>query len=243
MHFKKILSSILDIFFNIIKYLLKILLNVFKAIFTFLTGFILAKFFKDKNSNNKTSEYDDDLKTEFEEKFSTYNEDLDDTFSDTVKESHSNNIDDTFNIDETCIYNRKKSYNTNNIESKYIKELNIIKDQISGPMKIKVDDLISVTEQIIIKANKKPNLKEKTYSSLNFYLPTTIKLLDEYITLNNIKNKTNNVKYTINDIECSMDTIISAFYKILDNLYEDSTANIVEEIRNLKQSMSKDGLI
>ena len=112
MHFKKILSSILDIFFNIIKYLLKILLNVFKAIFTFLTGFILAKFFKDKNSNNKTSEYD--LKTEFEEKFSTYNEDLDDTFSDTVKENQSNNIDDNFNIDETCIYNRKKSYNTIN---------------------------------------------------------------------------------------------------------------------------------
>lgn len=252
MHLLRLFFDLMRMFLEIFTHILKLGFDIFKVIITIIAGTFLALFFKNKKSKKKKTDdfEDEDLREEFEERFSNYNEDIYDTFHDTYTKKDSED-DDFFNLDDTYIYTKKEnkkekfknSTNFDKKESKYINELYLIKSQLSGYMEENVEELINVTEQILTKVEEKVSLKNKTYKTLDYYLPTTIKLLEQYVELNNLRNKTTNVKYTLNDIESSMDTIISAFYKILDNLYEDSTANITEEINHLRNAMSKDGLI
>lgn len=127
--------------------------------------------------------------------------------------------------------------------SEYLLQLKSIESNLTGDMKIKTNKLISLVEEIFEFSKKEPENETSTYKFMQYYLPTTIKLLNSYCEFSRIEVKGENIKSAMVDIQYSMDTIILAFSKFLDNLYENSTIDIQTDLSVLKTVMSQDGLL
>lgn len=77
---------------------------------------------------------------------------------------------------------------------------------------------------------------------LNYYLPTTIKLMEQYVTLQNQSVKTENITEGMQKIEDLLDKVIVAFQRQLDALFESDVVDITADIRVMEQMMASEGL-
>jgi len=77
---------------------------------------------------------------------------------------------------------------------------------------------------------------------MNYYLPTTKKLLEAYVELDRQTVQGENVQQTKNEIDSAMDTINEAFEKLLDSLFQDMAWDISSDISVMKTMMAQDGL-
>ena len=77
---------------------------------------------------------------------------------------------------------------------------------------------------------------------LNYYLPTTIKLMEQYVTLQNQSLKTENITEGMQKIEDLLDKVIVAFQRQLDALFESDVVDITADIRVMEQMMASEGL-
>ena len=77
---------------------------------------------------------------------------------------------------------------------------------------------------------------------LNYYLPTTIKLMEQYVTLQNQSVKTENITDGMQKIEDLLDKVIVAFQRQLDALFESDVVDITADIRVMEQMMASEGL-
>ena len=77
---------------------------------------------------------------------------------------------------------------------------------------------------------------------LNYYLPTTIKLMEQYVTLQNQSLKTENITEGMQKIEDLLDKVIIAFQRQLDALFEADVVDITADIRVMEQMMASEGL-
>lgn len=249
--------KLIKMIFEISIHIIKLGLSITKVFFTLIVGSIFAIFFQGNSIKNKVFKNKVFKYKIFNNKRSNFNEEFFNTSENDFNETFINN-DNTEDFSDTFVYKEdteddsiknkkfrfkknKNKYSTEN--TNYLDQLYTIKSKVDGDMQIKVKELISVIEQILDRSLFIENSKDSTYKHLDYYLPSTINLLEKYIELNNLKNKTKKVKLTLNEIESSMDTIIAAFYKILDSLFEDSNININDEITRLKSSLYEDGLI
>lgn len=78
---------------------------------------------------------------------------------------------------------------------------------------------------------------------MNYYLPTTEKLMEQYLQLSNARIKGENVVATMHRIEDSLGVISNAFEKCLDNLYADQELDVDAEIDVMRTMLRSDGLI
>lgn len=128
-------------------------------------------------------------------------------------------------------------------KNKYFYQLQDIEKNLQGNMKNKVSTLVLVVDKIFEFNERNPENAQSSYKFMEYYLPTTIKLLNSYVEFSRIEIKGENIQAAMSDIEHSMDTILSAFSKFLDNLYENSTIDIQTDISVLKTVLSQDGLL
>ncbi len=77
---------------------------------------------------------------------------------------------------------------------------------------------------------------------MNYYLPTTKKLLDGYQQLRATGATTGNVAEAMTSVENSLEMIAGAFEKQLDNLYGDRTLDIQTDIDALEVILKAEGL-
>ena len=77
---------------------------------------------------------------------------------------------------------------------------------------------------------------------MNYYLPTAIKLLETYDRLSKSGSNGENVTTTLRSVENSMDMIVAAFEKQLDNLYADVAMDISTDIDVLETILETEGL-
>ncbi len=97
-----------------------------------------------------------------------------------------------------------------------------------------------VTDKMFECVTREPGKKTEVRRFLNYYLPTTIKLLGTYDRLGDNRPTTNvdGAKKKIGDL---MTTIVRAFDHQLDALYRGETLDINAEIQVLYQVLNKDG--
>ncbi|MDD6221441.1 MAG: 5-bromo-4-chloroindolyl phosphate hydrolysis family protein [Lachnospiraceae bacterium] len=108
-------------------------------------------------------------------------------------------------------------------------------------MSEKLDRLQNIMERIFDAVKKDPSSASGLRRFMNYYLPTTDKLLKAYVDLEN-QPAGPNVEKTKKDIEDSMDTIISAYEKLLDSMFEDLSWDVASDISVMKTMMKQDGL-
>lgn len=77
---------------------------------------------------------------------------------------------------------------------------------------------------------------------LNYYLPTTIKLLEQYVVLQNQGMRMGNIDEGMKKIEDMLDKVIVAFQRQLDSLFESSVVDITADIQVMEQMMASEGL-
>ena len=78
---------------------------------------------------------------------------------------------------------------------------------------------------------------------MNYYLPTTEKLLQSYVDLYRQNGNIENVKNSKAEIEDALDVINEAFEKMLNQLYQDKSWDISSDISVMKTMMKQDALI
>ena len=77
---------------------------------------------------------------------------------------------------------------------------------------------------------------------MNYYLPTTIKLLEQYVVLQNQGMRVGNIDEGMTKIENMLEKVIAAFQQQLDSLFENDVVDITAEIRVMEKMMASEGL-
>ena len=99
-----------------------------------------------------------------------------------------------------------------------------------------------LTTSIIGQVEKKPEKLKEVRQFMNYYLPTTIKLLEQYVQMQNVGLRGDNITTGMQQIENLLDKVIVAFQKQLDSLFERDVVDITAEIQVMEQMMAAQGL-
>lgn len=105
-----------------------------------------------------------------------------------------------------------------------------------------IDLIERLTAQIFDCVRKNPKKLSQIRQFLNYYLPTTIKLMEQFVTLQNQSLKTENITEGMQKIEDLLDKVIIAFQRQLDALFEADVVDITADIRVMEQMMASEGL-
>ncbi|HBR07464.1 MAG TPA: hypothetical protein DD735_01050, partial [Clostridiales bacterium] len=77
---------------------------------------------------------------------------------------------------------------------------------------------------------------------LNYYLPTTIKLLNAYDRMSDLGIEGENLSKSMSSIECMLDTAIEAYKKQLDSLFANQALDIETDISVMNRMLAREGL-
>ena len=121
-----------------------------------------------------------------------------------------------------------------------IREVNDrIDDQVISD---KIDRIEELTRKIFEMVKKRPDKEGQIRKFMNYYLPTTLKLLDSYALLEDQGIEGENITASKHQIEGIMDTLIQGFEKQLDLLFTAQAMDINSDIEVLESMMAVDGL-
>ena len=104
----------------------------------------------------------------------------------------------------------------------------------------KIDRLEHITRCIFKVIENEPAKKEKANTFLNYYLPTTQKLLDSYADFEEAGISGENLNQAKARIEKTMDNIVAGFEHQLDELYRTAAMDVDSEIRVMETMLRRD---
>lgn len=99
-----------------------------------------------------------------------------------------------------------------------------------------------LTQKIFDYVKQHPENVRQIRQFLNYYLPTTIKLLEQYVVLQNQGMRVGNIDEGMTKIENMLEKVITAFQQQLDSLFENDVVDITAEIRVMEKMMASEGL-
>lgn len=106
----------------------------------------------------------------------------------------------------------------------------------------KINEIMSVSDRIVRDAIDDPSDVPQIQKFLNFYLPTTIKLLNAYDRMSAQGVEGENITGSMNRIEEMLDTTIAAYKKQLDALFANQAADIQTDIEVMNSMLAREGL-
>ena len=128
--------------------------------------------------------------------------------------------------------------------SKILKELRDINDRIPGEeFSAKIDRLEDLTAKIFKVVKDDPDKQGKMRKFINYYLPTSLKLLRQYEQLDAQGIEGKNISESKRQIEDTMDTMIEAYEKQLDTMFAAESMDISADIAAMQNLMRADGLL
>lgn len=125
----------------------------------------------------------------------------------------------------------------------YIKKLNDFSSLIKNKtVSRKIARLVNVVSMIFHEIDVNPSNVQSLGVFLNYYLPTTEKLLNSYVTITESKISVSKLSSAKKEIEAALNTIIASFEGVLEKLYEEYEMNITSDIDAMELVMKKEGL-
>lgn len=125
----------------------------------------------------------------------------------------------------------------------YLRQLREANDAIPGEeISRKLYELEDIIRRIFTELEKNPDKIGEMTKFMNYYLPTTIKLVNAYHEFDKYTVETDNIKNSKREIENTIDTIIKAFYKLFDSLFDDKAMDIATDISVLNTMFAQEGL-
>lgn len=106
----------------------------------------------------------------------------------------------------------------------------------------RINELMQITDKIIQDAIDDPSDVPQIKQFMNYYLPTTLKLLNSYDRMSSQGISGDNLNKTMDSIEDMLDTAIVAYKKQLDALFADQALDIETDIQVMNQMLEREGL-
>ena len=124
-----------------------------------------------------------------------------------------------------------------------LSEMRRLNDAIDDPtVSAQIDHLESTTKKIIAHVVDQPQKLPQIRRLLNYYLPTTLKLLNAYDRMGSAGISGENIDGTMGKIETMMDTLVAAFDRQLDALFADEALDISTDITVMENLLAQEGL-
>ena len=125
----------------------------------------------------------------------------------------------------------------------YLNKIKEANDNLPGEViSAKLYELENVINRILEEVRKQPESAGELRKLMNYYLPTTWKLLDAYQEVENQPVKTQQMIETQKEIEDTLDTINDAFKRLLDQLFMKKAWDISTDISALNSMLVQEGL-
>lgn len=126
---------------------------------------------------------------------------------------------------------------------KIIRDIRVLNDRIDDKViSDKIDRIEMLTTRIFHLVEERPAMKPQIRKFMNYYLPTTLKLLDSYALLEAQGIEGEHITASKKEIERTMDTLIAGFEKQLDRLFSSQAMDITADVEVLEGMMAQDGL-
>lgn len=119
----------------------------------------------------------------------------------------------------------------------------MIPDNDAEHMSDKLYALENIMKKIFEHVGNNPEKAQDLRKFMNYYLPTTEKLLNAYVQLDAQPQVGDNITETKKQISDALDTINVAFEKLFDDLFEEQAWDIASDISVMETMMSQDGLV
>ena len=124
-----------------------------------------------------------------------------------------------------------------------LKQLKALNDEIlDQAVSDKIDRIAALTRDIYSFVALNPEREIEVHKFMNYYLPTTMKLLKSYSLLERQSYQGENIVASRHDIEEILGTLVHAFEKQLDQLFAADAVDISSDITVLETMIAKDGL-
>ncbi len=124
-----------------------------------------------------------------------------------------------------------------------MKEMGRLYSSIQDPeIRSKINELMSVSDKIVRDAIDDPSDVPQIRKFLDYYLPTTIKLLNAYDRMNSQEISGENITGSMDRIKEMLDTAIDAYKKQLDALFANQAADIQMDIEVMNGMLAREGL-
>ena len=124
-----------------------------------------------------------------------------------------------------------------------LSEMHRLNDSIEDPkISAQIDHMEAVTAKIIAHVVEHPRKLPQIRKFLNYYLPTTLKLLNAYDRMDAAGISGANIDGTMGKIETMMDTVATAFDRQLDALFGDEALDISTDITVMENMLAREGL-
>ena len=128
-------------------------------------------------------------------------------------------------------------------EDDILREIRQVNDAIpDAVMSAKIDRIEEITGKILKYQKEHPNKEGQLRSFLNYYLPTTLKILRAYAQLDAQGIEGENISAAKKRIEDMMDQVVYGFERQLDKLFQDDAMDIASDVEVLENMLRKDGL-
>ena len=126
---------------------------------------------------------------------------------------------------------------------KAIAEMKRLDDNIADPtISTQIVRLQQLAGKIFAQVEQNPEKLPQIRKFMNYYLPTTLKILNAYDRMGEQGVAGENISSTMHKVEGMMDTIIRAFEKQLDNLFGAEAMDISTDMVVLENMMAREGL-
>ena len=124
----------------------------------------------------------------------------------------------------------------------YIRTIREANDDIPGEViSEKLDRLEQVVRRIFESVKKHPEQKKEMDKFMDYYMPTTLKLVNAYREFDALEVKGENITNAMQEIENTLDTISRAFEKLLDDLFQDAAFDVSTDISVLQMMLAREG--
>ena len=138
---------------------------------------------------------------------------------------------------------KKSGMESEDFEAK-LREIRHLNDEIEDrAVSDRIDRIGELTASIFRVVREKPEHAEEVRKFMNYYLPTTLKLLKSYSLMEKQSYQGENIQASRKKIEAVLDTLIHAFEQQQDRLFRTEALDVETDISVLETMMASDGLL
>ena len=127
--------------------------------------------------------------------------------------------------------------------NEYLIRLRQCNEEIPGEvMTAKISRMELLVQRIFDRVRTNPEVIPDLKKMMNYYLPTTIKLLEAYRDMDQQPVEGDNIKKAKKEIEQTIDTLNEAFERLLDAIFQDTAWDVSTDISVLNTMLAQEGL-
>lgn len=125
----------------------------------------------------------------------------------------------------------------------YIRKIHECNDAIPDvEISAKISRMETLVDRIFERVEQNPETVPEIRRLMEYYLPTTVKLLEAYEELDSQPVQGDNILSSKQEIERTLDTLNIAFEKLLDSLFQDTAWDVSADISVLNTMLAQEGL-